>query len=98
MTAKQQIKWGTPETNDVLNICTEMRSRWQVLAKVLGFRELELEQITEDHSDSFEQCYQMLLRWMQKCGSQANYDMLARALQHPQVNRQDLALQYCYKL
>lgn len=98
MTAKQQIKRGTPGTNDLLNICTEMRSRWQGLAKVLGFRELELEQITEDHADSFERCYQMLLQWMQRCGSQASYDMLARALQNPQVNRHDLALKYCYQL
>ena len=98
MSAYQQVKKGTPETNDLLNICTEVRSRWQVLAKVLGFREVELEQLTEDHADSFERCYQMLLRWKQKCGSQANYDVLARALQNPHVNRQDLAFQYCYKL
>lgn len=98
MSAKQQIKSGTPDTNDLLNICSELRSRWQVLAKVLGFRELELEQIAEDHTDSFERCYQMFLRWIQMCGSQASYDVLARALQHPQVNRQDLAFQYCYKL
>lgn len=94
MSAKQ----GTPETNDLLNICTEVRSSWQVLAKMLGFREVELEQLTEDHADSFERCYQMLLRWMQKGGSQASYDALARALQNPQVNRQDLAFRYCYKL
>lgn len=98
MSARQQIKSGTPTTNDLLNICTEVRLKWQVLAKVLGFQELELEQITEDHADSFERCYQVLLRWMQKCGSQASYDMLARALQHPHVKRQDLAFQYCYEL
>ena len=69
-----------------------------MLAKVLGFSEVELEHITEDNTDSFERCYQVLLRWMQKCGSQASYDVLARALQHPQVKRNDLAFQYCYEL
>lgn len=98
MSTKWQIRNGTPKTNDLLNICTEVRSSWQALAKVLGFREVELEEIIEDYPDSFERCYQMLLGWTQKCGSQASYDALARALQHPQVNRQDLAFQHCYKL
>lgn len=96
MSTNQQIKNGTPETNDLLNICTQVTSNWVVLAKVLGFREVELDQLTADHGDGFEQCYQMLLRWKQKCGSQASYDVLAKALQHPVVNQQDLAFQYCY--
>lgn len=98
MTSSLQIKSGTPETNDLLHICNALASRWVELAKVLGFYEVELDQLTTDHPDSFEQCYQMLLKWIHRGGSQASYEVLAKALEHPLVNKQDLALQCCYTI
>lgn len=97
MTTSLQIKRGIPETDDLLHISHAMSSSWMELAEVLGFHEAELAQLTLDYPDSFEQCYQMLVRWLHKGGSQANYEVLAEALKHPLVNKQDLALQFCFK-
>ena len=97
MTTSRQIKRGIPETDDLLHISHAMSSSWMELAEVLGFHEAELAQLTLDYPDSFEQCYQMLVRWLHKGGSQANYEVLAKALKHPLVNKQDLALQFCFK-
>lgn len=92
-----QVKPGIPSTDDLLNISTQVLSSWELLARVLGFQDVELDQLVADNRDIFEQCYQMLLRWKQKCGSQGSYEALARALQHPAVNQGHLALQYCYR-
>lgn len=92
-----QIKTGTPSTDDLLNITAQVMSSWEVMAKVLGFHDTELDQLMADNADLFEQCYQMLLRWKQKSGSKGSYEALAKALEHPAVNQQHLALQYCYK-
>lgn len=97
MTSSLQIKRGIPKTSDLLHISNVMTSSWMKFAEVLGFKKAELAQLTLDHPDNFEQCYQMLVRWLRKRGAQANYEVLARALQHPLVNKQDLALHFCYK-
>lgn len=97
MTSSLQIKRGVPETNDLLHLSNVISSSWMKLAEVLGFHEAELAQLTLENSDSFEQCYQMLVSWLRKRGAQANYEVLAKALRHPLVNKQDLALQFCYK-
>ena len=93
-----EIKPGTPSADDLLNISAHIMSSWELLAKVLGFHDTELDQLMADNADMFEQCYQMLVRWTQKCGSQGSYEALARALKHPAVNQEHLALQYCYKM
>lgn len=95
--AMARIKTGIPSEDDLLHISAQVMSGWELLAKVLGFHDVELDHLTTDNTDLFEQCYQMLLRWKQKFGSQGNYKALVKALQHPLVNREHLALQYCYQ-
>ena len=93
-----QIKTGIPSTNDLLYISGQVVTSWEILAKVLGFNDTELDQLIADNADVFERCYQMLLRWTHKYGSQASYEALAQALQHPVMSQEHLALQYCYKM
>ncbi|XP_068754021.1 THO complex subunit 1-like isoform X2 [Montipora capricornis] len=90
-------KSGTPSRDDVLLIAHELGTKWKMLGRVLDVSEPVLEQIEKDNDELSERCYKVLIRWQERFASEATYQRLAQALQHPPVDRAALAVKYCEK-
>ena len=55
--------------------------KWKFPARALGLDEAEIDHIKADHpNDNREQCYQILLKWLQSNAQEATYQALGRAL------------------
>ncbi|XP_068718194.1 uncharacterized protein [Montipora capricornis] len=89
------FKTGTPSSDDVLLIANELGSSWKMVGRALNVPDGVLEQIEEDEPKLFEKCYSVLRTWKETFASDATYQCLARALQHPLVKRPNLAVKYC---
>ncbi|XP_068719825.1 uncharacterized protein [Montipora capricornis] len=89
------FKTGTPSSDDVLLIANELGSSWKMVGRALNVPDGVLEQIGEDEPKLFEKCYSVLRTWKETFASDATYQCLARALQHPLVKRVNLAVKYC---
>ena len=76
-------------------LARKIGEKWNILGRRLGFDEGELEEIDERHKDLSQKGYQMLSRWRQREGTAANYKTLHNALIHDNVQRRDLAEEYC---
>ncbi|XP_068718549.1 uncharacterized protein [Montipora capricornis] len=89
------FKTGIPLSDDVLLIANELGSSWKMVGRALNVPDGVLEQIEEDEPKLFEKCYSVLRTWKETFSSDATYQCLARALQHPLVKRPNLAVKYC---
>lgn len=88
-------KTGTPSTDDLLLVASELGASWKMLGRTLDIPEPLLEHIEADNPHLSGRCYSVLRRWSEVFGSAATYECLARALQHPMVGRGKLAVKYC---
>lgn len=91
----QPRKSGSPSSDDLLLVASELGSSWKVLGRALHLPEPVLEQIEEDERTLSDKCCRVLIKWTEAFGSDATYQCLARALQHPIVRRPALAAKYC---
>ncbi|XP_022798214.1 probable serine/threonine-protein kinase roco5 isoform X2 [Stylophora pistillata] len=66
------------------------------LGRYFGLKRSVLCNINEEKKFPSEKCYQMLLYYKQHYGSSAEFKTLAAGLEHPLVQRRDLAYKYCY--
>ncbi|XP_067017530.1 uncharacterized protein [Acropora muricata] len=85
----------TLSKDDVLLIAHELGPSWEMLGRVLNVPDDVIDQIEANKSKDSEKCYSILRRWQEMYRSDATYHALACALQHPAVDRDDLAVKYC---
>ncbi|XP_067041884.1 uncharacterized protein [Acropora muricata] len=79
----------------VPGIAYDLRSSWKMFGRVLKVPEAVIDQIEANKSSDFEKCYDILRRWQEMYPSDATYHRLARALQHPTIDRVDVAFMFC---
>ncbi|XP_074630317.1 uncharacterized protein LOC141889063 isoform X2 [Acropora palmata] len=89
------FKPGALSQDDVLGIAHELSSSWKIVGRVLNVPDAVIDQIQADESTVSEKCYSVLRYWQGRYPSDATYHRLARALQHPAVDRVDVAFMYC---
>ncbi|XP_015779664.1 PREDICTED: NACHT, LRR and PYD domains-containing protein 7-like, partial [Acropora digitifera] len=89
------FKPGALSQHDVLGIAHELSSSWKIVGRVLNVPDAVIYQIQADESTVSEKCYSVLRYWQGSYPSDATYHHLARALQHPTVDRVDVAFMYC---
>ncbi|XP_015767798.1 PREDICTED: uncharacterized protein LOC107346512 isoform X2 [Acropora digitifera] len=66
-----------------------------MVGRVLKVPDAVIDQIEADTVKVSEKCYRVLRRWQEMYPSDATYHRLACALQHPTVDRVDVAVKYC---
>ena len=70
--------------NAILDLVGESSalSNWRFIGRRLGFDDTTIVMLENDHPNNLrEQCYQMMLKWMQKDGDQATYLKLIQAFE-----------------
>ena len=87
---------GIPSDAELLNLSSELGTKWKNLARALGIPEAHIEVVDEENRKVVEKCYNVLLLWKQGSGHQATYEALEAGLCHSVVLRRDLAEKYCY--
>ena len=68
---------------------------WKRLGRQLNFHEADLQEFDNSHGQISEKAYAMLLKWKQRGGSDATYNVLYQALCDKYVGRKDLAQEFC---
>lgn len=91
------IKHGVVIVEELVNLSRKIYN-WRSLAVRLGFEEENIAAINLDYQAISEKAFAMLLRWRQREGSAASYQVLYDALCHPFVNRRDLAEESCMRI
>ncbi|XP_044171347.1 uncharacterized protein LOC114952154 [Acropora millepora] len=89
------FKPGTLSQGDVHLIAHELSSSWKMVGRLLNVPDAVIDQIEANKSSDSEKCYDILRRWQEMYPSDATYHRLARALQHPTIDRVDVAFMYC---
>ena len=89
------VKQGILSKDESESLGKKIALKWIALGRRLGFDEGELDEIQEKQKDLSEKGYQMLSRWKQREGTAAHYKTLYDALIHDNVQRKDLAEEYC---
>ncbi|XP_031567891.1 uncharacterized protein LOC116302684 [Actinia tenebrosa] len=88
-------KDGKPSNEIILVLAKDILMIWKKVGRALKLEETDLEEIDLDFTGVYEKSYQMLRRWTESQGSDATYEVLARTLLHPTVNRCDLVIRFC---
>lgn len=95
---QRQVKGGTPTPDDLEHLGSDLGSDvWRALGARLGIKKPTLDEIDDLHRSLSSKGYNMLLRWKEKNGSAATYQILSQALNHELVNKLSLAETYCYE-
>ncbi|KAK3796233.1 hypothetical protein RRG08_006803 [Elysia crispata] len=77
-----------PSTQDLTYISGKLGTRWRQLGRNLGLDDPTLDQLDLDNPhNSDERNYQMLRKWMNKEGTQANKSLLAKLLAKTQMGK-----------
>ena len=88
-------KNGVPSTDILLGLAKEIITVWKKVGRAIKLKEVDLDEIDLDYKGVYEKSYQMLIKWSECQGSGATYEVLARALLDPKVNRRDLVIRFC---
>lgn len=91
------LRVGVPLDAELLNLSSELGSKWKNLARALGIPEANIEVVDEESRKVMEKSYKLLLLWKQGNGDRATYAALEAGLCHAVVLRRDLAEKYCYE-
>ncbi|XP_015757180.1 PREDICTED: uncharacterized protein LOC107336623 isoform X2 [Acropora digitifera] len=89
------FKPGTVSIDDVPLIAYELGPSWKTVGRVLNVPDAVIDQIEADEFEVFDKCCSLIRYWHETYAPDASYRRLARALQHPTVDRVDLAVKYC---
>jgi len=90
------VKHGTPKDDELEELGDEIVEKWKKLGRRLDVSDAKLHEINQAHDQLSEKGYHMLKHWKQEKGPAATYQALCDALKHKFVQRQDLAVQFCY--
>ncbi|XP_067017494.1 uncharacterized protein [Acropora muricata] len=91
----ESFKPGTISRDDVRLIARELGPSWKTVGRMLNVPDSAIDQIEADEFEIFDKCYSLVRYWREMYATDASYRRLARALQHPIVDRVDLAVKYC---
>ncbi|XP_015768799.1 PREDICTED: uncharacterized protein LOC107347432 isoform X3 [Acropora digitifera] len=89
------FKPGALSQYDVFEIAHELGASWKMFGRLLNVPNAVIDQIEANKSNVSDKCYSILRRWQEMYPSDATYQRLARALQHPTIDRVDVAVKYC---
>ena len=90
------VKHGTPTLDELEELGVEIAEQWIKLGRRLDVDDAKLQEINRGHDQLSEKGYYMLKHWRQKEGLAATYQALCDELNHKLVQRQDLAVKFCY--
>ena len=92
------LQEGKPTVDDLEGLAQRIPGYWKKLGRgLLENDEDALDAIDKENEEYSEKAYKMLLKWRNKKGSGATFQVLHDALCHRLVNRQDLAQEFCLK-
>ena len=92
----KKLKQGRVSKEDLQNISSKVQRKRKRVGRALGLDDDNLDVIEEEHRDNIsEQSYQILLKWMQKRGTEVTYHALARALCDRTVMMKHVLNDYC---
>ena len=93
---QRRMKSGCVSRALLTNLALDISEKWKPLGRVLLANEQAIKRIVADNKrDAYEQCYQMLSRWIEMKGYEATYQALAEALGREFVNLQIYIEKYC---
>ena len=87
-------KESTPRDDELELLGDDIAEDWMMLGRCLGVSDSILSEINSAHNQWSGMGYHMLKHWKRKNGSAATYRTLCEALQHPFVQRKDLAVKF----
>ena len=90
------VRAGSPTRDELQSLARKLGDEWKRVGRSLHFEDSELTGIVKDNDEFFEQKYAMLRKWKERDGSTATYIVLYEALCNENVNRRDLAQEFCY--
>ena len=86
------IVMGQVSKDCVIALAVEVGKDCRTLGIVLGLEDRVVERISQNYkTDVWEKAYRILREWQEQNGSEATYDVLAKALRNQTVGRVDLA-------
>ena len=88
------VEQGILSEDELETLGRKIGLKWRILGRRLRFDEEELDEIDEKHKDLSQKGYHMLNLWKQREGA-ATKKTLYDALTHKNVQRKDLAEEYC---
>ena len=89
------IKDGVVKDEKLEELSEQLGNSWEKLARRLKFTKADITRFHKDNDEYAKKALGMLEKWKEKCGSDATYRVLYKALRHPLVQRRDLAEQFC---
>ena len=90
------MKDGAPSVQELQTLSPKLKGdEWKKLGRVLKFEDAELTAFDRQNPEYSEKAYEMLLKWKQRHGSSATYQVLYTALCDKLVERRDLAEKIC---
>ena len=89
------FKDGVVEDGELEELSEQLGSSWEKLARRLKFKKAQITGFDKDNQEYAKKALGMLERWKEKCGPDASYRVLYKALRHRLVQRRDLAEQFC---
>ena len=91
----RRIKHGLVFDEELESLSSRLAKEWRPLALRLRFTGAEIVAIDKENEQHSEKVYMMLMRWKEREGSHATYQVLHDALIHEFVQRKDLAEIFC---
>ena len=82
-------------TDELESLSVRLGTTWKFLARKLLFSVVEIEAFDEANVRLRDKAYRMLMRWKEREGSHATYQVLHDVLSHKLVGRRDLVERFC---
>ena len=89
------VKAGIPSDDELEWLSTQLGDNWKKLGRRLSFIDAELSAFRTENYGMAEEARRMLVRWKQREGSEATYQVLYEALTHELVSCKLLAETFC---
>lgn len=89
------VKAGNPSDDELERLSKKLGDNWDPLGRRLGFNDAELSAFCTEKGRMAERARCMLIKWKQKKGSGATYQILYDALTHEFVSCKLLAETFC---
>ena len=90
-----EVKAGNPSDDELEKLSTQLGDNWEKMGRRLGFSDPELSEFHKGNYGMAEEARRMLVRWKQKEGSDATYQVLYDALTHEFMSCRLLAENFC---
>ena len=92
---EQRIKDGVVATDELESLSVGLGTSWKALARRLWFSSAEIDGLDHAAVKHRDKAYRMLMRWKEREGSKATYQVLYHALSHKYIQLRELAERVC---